>query len=431
MKQLFPEAIQIRADFAEPQRPRLSVAPTPVDHEVGQQQIAEVAAALYPRADELAREIAHTSNREARLSDSVMAHEVCVKMFADNIRSILAAISADVDLDTRPATQAGAHCARNKIALSSAMEACRILFRRLWDVTNEAAMNAAMDGDALHALMVKLRGAEDDSAAAMVSGYRDEHKRLLQSDTSRRALLLDSLLHGRIYDQWSLWEAANLLRLPSDGPYVLIAAEVPNADSEPLPNIESKLRSLDVYSAWRLFPDLQVGIVHVKSDRHLDTVLALVQRTAVKNVGASACFDDLREAPQALHFARITLRGSTDRSAAVSVFDGSILATAAVSAPEVMKKLVTPTLDCFGELPAEQRDVLFQTFRAWLENDASVSAAGEALFCHPNTVRHRLRRIETRTGRSLSRPRDLAELCLAFEVHRQLMYERPAPRAAS
>jgi DNA-binding PucR family transcriptional regulator len=43
------------------------------------------------------------------------------------------------------------------------------------------------------------------------------------------------------------------------------------------------------------------------------------------------------------------------------------------------------------------------------------------LICHPNTVRHRLRRIEKRTNRSLSRPKDVAELCLAFEVHRRLM----------
>ena len=90
------------------------------------------------------------------------------------------------------------------------------------------------------------------------------------------------------------------------------------------------------------------------------------------------------------------MRASADRTAMVTTFDGSILATAAVSAPEVMIKLVNPTLDCFGELPAEQRDVLFQTFEAWLENDASISAAGEALFCHPNTVRHRLRRIENK-----------------------------------
>jgi DNA-binding PucR family transcriptional regulator len=32
-----------------------------------------------------------------------------------------------------------------------------------------------------------------------------------------------------------------------------------------------------------------------------------------------------------------------------------------------------------------------------------------------------LHRIERRTGRSLSSPRDVAELCLAFEVQRRLM----------
>jgi DNA-binding PucR family transcriptional regulator len=40
---------------------------------------------------------------------------------------------------------------------------------------------------------------------------------------------------------------------------------------------------------------------------------------------------------------------------------------------------------------------------------------------YSDAVRHRLRRIEQRTGRSLSRPRDVAELCPAFEVHKRLM----------
>jgi DNA-binding PucR family transcriptional regulator len=35
-------------------------------------------------------------------------------------------------------------------------------------------------------------------------------------------------------------------------------------------------------------------------------------------------------------------------------------------------------------------------------------------------VRHRLRRIEELTSRSLSRPKDIAELCLAFEVEQRL-----------
>jgi hypothetical protein len=47
---------------------------------------------------------------------------------------------------------------------------------------------------------------------------------------------------------------------------------------EPLPEIESKLRSLDIFSAWRLQPDVQVGIVHVASNQNLDRDVALVSR---------------------------------------------------------------------------------------------------------------------------------------------------------
>ena len=124
---------------------------------------------------------------------------------------------------------------------------------------------------------------------------------------------------------------------------------------------------------------------------------------------------------QALRYARVTLHGRADPDSPVSVFDGSILATAAISAPEVMVKLVTPTMQCFADLADDEREILFETFRVWLENDGSLRAVDEVLFCHPNTVRYRLHRIEQRTGRSLSRPRDVAELCLAFEVHRRLM----------
>jgi DNA-binding PucR family transcriptional regulator len=84
---------------------------------------------------------------------------------------------------------------------------------------------------------------------------------------------------------------------------------------------------------------------------------------------------------------------------------------------------VTPTIECFAELADNERNILFDTFRVWLESDGSLRTAGELLFCHPNTVRYRLHRIEQRTGRSLAQPRDVAELSLAFEVHRRLMWE--------
>jgi PucR C-terminal helix-turn-helix domain/GGDEF-like domain len=258
-------------------------------------------------------------------------------------------------------------------------------------------------------------------ATAVVAGYRDEQKRQLLAEESQRSTLIDSLLEGRAFDEWSLREVAGQLRLPIKGPFVVVAAHSPTGGDEPLPEIESKLRSLDISSAWQLLPDLQVGIIHVASDRKLDMVIGLLSRMTTARVGVSAPFKHLRDTPRALHVARVMLRGPTDSTSSVAVFDGTILATAAVSAPEVMVQTVGAALDGFGDLGDQERDLLFETFRVWLDNDASVRGAAEVLICHPNTVRHRLRRIEKHTGRSLSRPKDVAELCLAFEVHRRLM----------
>ena len=258
-------------------------------------------------------------------------------------------------------------------------------------------------------------------ATALVAGYRDEQKRQLLAEVSQRLSQVDALLEGQAFDDWSLRDLAGHLRLPINGPFVVIAGHIPSAGDEPLPEIESKLRSLDIFSAWRRLPDLQVGIVHVASSQGLDRVVALLSRMTTVRVGVSAAFGDLRDAPRALHVARVMLHGPTDSTSSVAVFDGSILATAAVSAPEAMIKTVGAALDGFRDLPDEERVLLFETFQVWQDNDALVSAAAAQLFCHPNTVRHRLRRIEKHTGRSLSRPKDVAELCLAFEVHRRLM----------
>ena len=289
---------------------------------------------------------------------------------------------------------------------------------RVWGL---AAVGSVEPGPMPADTEVRISGFAELIGTAVVAGYRDEQKRQMFDDTSRRPSLIDSLLEGRVFDDCSLSEVAGYLRLPKDGPFVVIAAEVRSGSAEPLSAVGSKLRSLDVYSAWRLLPDWQVGIVHVASDQQLDKVVALLSRTAVDRVGVSARFNDLRETPQALHFAKVTLRSRPDHASRVAVFDGTILATAALAAPDVMVKTTGTALDSFGDLPDEEREILFETFRVWEETDTSVGAAAERLCCHPNTVRYRLRRIEKRTGRSLSRPRDVAELCLAFEVHRRLI----------
>jgi hypothetical protein len=394
-----------------------------MDGERARRQVIEVAEALFARTDELATAVAQAITREVTLyrATEPVPFERVVHGCATNIRSVLNAISAGTEFDPAAAANLGIERACDGVPLAAVMEAYRVGFRALWDAAvKEVTGRAQMNGEAVQLLTTKIFAAQDIFTAAMTAAYRDEQTRRLVGDESEREVLIDSVLHGRLFEQWSIWEAADCLRLPAQGPYVVIAAES-NVGTEALPGIESKLRSMDVFSAWQLLPDLQVGIVHVKSDKQLANVLALVSRMASNRVGVSAQFDDLRDTAQALRYARVTLRGHSDQGPRVTQFDGSILSTAAVSSPEVMVKLAIPIIECFAELTAEERDVLFETFRVWLENDGSLRAVGELLFCHPNTVRYRLHRIEQRTGRSVTRPRDVAELSLAFEVHRLLM----------
>ncbi len=240
---------------------------------------------------------------------------------------------------------AGSLAARvREVGVRTAVGVPVIVDGRVWGL---AAVGSVEPGPMPADTEARISGFAELIGTAVVAGYRDEQKRQMLDDTSRRSSLIDSLLEGRVFDDCSLWEVAGHLRLPKDGPFVVIAAEVGSRGSEPLPVIESKLRSLDVYSAWRLLPDWQVGIVHVASEQQLDKVVALVSRTAVDRVGVSARFDDLRETPQALHFAKMTLRGRPNDASPVAVFDGTILATAALAAPEVMVKSAGTALAVF------------------------------------------------------------------------------------
>ena len=55
---------------------------------------------------------------------------------------------------------------------------------------------------------------------------------------------------------------------------------------------------------------------------------------------------------------------------------------------KVMTKLVAPLLDTLAEIADDERDILLDTFRVWMEN----------CFCQPKKVGYRLHRIQERTG---------------------------------
>jgi hypothetical protein len=392
----------------------------------GDEQTRGIASTLADRVDELAQDVASAVRAEVDFykSTGAVADDDLLASCTENLRFALKSLEDGVAFDTSPAVTTGSRRAAAGIPLPAVMDAYRVASYRLWDaVVDIATEKRGVSRDMVIQATRRIWRFQNLYTDAMANAYRQQNMHQVFEDEAERAALTEALIDGRTITDYSVWEVAQLLRLPLSGPYMVIAAECPTLGKQALPGITAKLRAVDIFSAWRLLPDIQVGVAQVPSSSKRDTMLELFERQAIKRVGVSPQYDQLTNTAQALRYARVALNARSSNNGGVTVFDNSVLAVAAVSAPEVTKKVATVILGQFDDLPTEEKAVLFDTFRAWLANKGSVTNAAAQLHVHPNTVRHRLHRIERHTRRSLAVPDELAEMCLAFAVRENM----PAP----
>src|SRR6476469_6261141 len=385
-----------------------------------------IVSTLAQRVDELAHDVASAVRAEVDFykSTGAVADDDLLASCSENLRFALKSLEDGVAFDTSPAVTTGSRRAAAGIPLPAVMDAYRIGSYRLWDaVVDIATEKRGVSRDMMIEATRRIWRFQNVYTDAMTSAHREQTMHQVLEDEAERAALTEALLDGRHITDYSVWEVAQLLRLPLSGPYIVIAAECPTVGKQALPGISAKLRAVDIFSAWRLLPDIQVGIAQVPSSSKRDAMLELIERHAIERVGVSPQFHELTNTAQALRYARVALNARSSKNGCVTVFDNSVLAVAAVSAPEVTKKVAAVILGQFDDLPTEEKDVLLDTFSGWLANKGSVTNAAAQLHVHPNTVRHRLHRIEQFTGRSLGVPDELAEMCLAFAVRENM----PAP----
>jgi hypothetical protein len=386
--------------------------------------VAELGRLMLARAPELGAEMANLICRQidAYRDGTVVTKEQVVESCVANVTFIFDSLNRGDNVDISPAEHTGTKRALSGVPLPAVMTAYRIGFRFMWEQTLVTARAAAVPTDSILDATAQIFLAQETFNQAMSNAYRQQLTVQILEREEERSALVEALLDRQITDKHSLWEAADLLRLPTSGLYVVVAAELPAIGKLGLPTIESKLSARDIRSAWRLLPDLQVGIVHLggSTKATLATLVEVLENSATARVGISSPFNQLAETSEALRFARLAATGKPSPESLVAVFDDTPLAIAAVSAPTVMAKIRSTVLRRLDELPADEQAILLNTFQAWLQAGGSANETAAKIYCHPNTVRHRLRRIEDLTGRSLSRPTDLAELCLAFEVERRL-----------
>jgi PucR C-terminal helix-turn-helix domain/GGDEF-like domain len=351
-------------------------------------------------------------------ADDVVSADDLRTSVADNVDWILDNLTGDSPVDMRAPEGTGRARAVQGAPLVEVLTAYRVGFAELWSalVATARAIRGISDDVVvdLAGVVFALQNAYSD---ALISAYRDEAQQLLRAQERERAVLLEAILSGAA-TKGALWEVADALRLPLDGAFLVVAAET-ELGHDPLPRVESALAVLDVRSVWRLEADYSLGVLSLPDRARVDVVLHRLDRHATGRIGVSPIFAELRQAAWALRLARLAL-GSRPGGAGVEQFRDSPLGVLVAAAPHAALETARAVLGDVLELPPEDRDLLLRTFEAWVEARGSANAASALLFCHPNTVRYRLRRIESSTGRTLSNPADVAELVTAAHAWSQL-----------
>jgi hypothetical protein len=334
-----------------------------------------------------------------------------------NVEFVLRSIREEQLADVSAAEETGRRRAEQGVPLPYVMAAFRVGFNTIWQrVVDHARRGGTPPSDVLVDVASAVWSDHDTFAEAMASAYRDAAMAQVLRDERERSALVAALLEGRVLEDTTVWDIADLLRLPRRGPFVVVAAESPHIAQEALPDVETRLRVRDIGSAWRLLPELHVGIVRLPGDGRLRQLTGVLAETARARVGVSPVYTLLTETVGALRLARIAMATTAPGHPAVTLFDDHPLAVAAVSAPDAMQHIARTVLGAVLDLPPEQKAVLLQTLAAWRDTGGSATGAGQQLFCHPNTIRQRLRKLESLTGRSLSDPQATAELFLALQA---------------
>ncbi|MCW2680936.1 MAG: regulatory protein, partial [Frankiales bacterium] len=123
------------------------------------------------------------------------------------------------------------------------------------------------------------------------------------------------------------------------------------------------------------------------------------------------------------------LRALPPGEPAVAELDSRLAGALLVTAPDLASRLVQRALGGVLVLEPEERRVLLDTLRAWLDTGGSAGQTAGRLYCHRNTVLNRLRRLEGLTGRSLERVDHLVEWSLALLALDVLPAEAARPPA--
>jgi hypothetical protein len=319
--------------------------------------------------------------------------------------------SESLDLDGPRRT--GAERAEQEVPLPEILRAYRISIAMLWQRVLDRAREAGPSTiDALLNTGVILWEVADNYSQALTEAYRQTVSLRLIADERRRSALVASLQNGPARGQPTAWEIGKLLDMPFDGAFVVIAAEAP------VSRLEDRLRRLDAASAWRAEPDHDLGVVSYGTRRPIEEILTAIAEVAKGRIGVSPPYARLDRTPRATRFALVALEALPAGTVGVNQLEDTPLTELMIGNMDTTRQFVQRVLGAVLRLPDDDRGISLTTAQAWLDAHGSAAEAGRTLYCHENTVRYRMHRLEEHLGGSLDDPLNLAELAAALQAIR-------------
>jgi hypothetical protein len=261
-------------------------------------------------------------------------------------------------------------------------------------------------------------GLTDRYSEVIRESFEDTVRDRFRCSQKARASLLDALFDGGRESLPLTAGIARILDVPERAQFVAVAADVSEEGDDGLADIEARLRSLAIRSAWRRRHERQFGIVVLDGDANAASqrlAEILVDRSKSR-IGFSPYFGDLGDTAEYAGLADVARAALDPHEVGVTRFDDRPLSAVVVANPEIAARAARAVLGPLLALDRAERGAMFETLRAWRDAGGSTVVAAERLFCHRNTVRNRLQRVEAMTGRSLDEPLGCAEVCMALDA---------------
>lgn len=339
-------------------------------------------------------------------------------MVRDNIEF---AFRTEVDGDesaASPPRTAGRIHAERSAPLADLLAAYRLGFALLWEtISGELLAAGVLEPAEVIDAATALFWHSARFGQATTEAHRDTTTEVLLRQEHERSAMVEAVITGTTTERAALWETAGRLGIPHSGHFVVAVADADPFGGDPLPGVTARLRAAGIVSAWRLAPHQAVGVVALR-DADPSAAMTCLHAHATGPVGVSPVFTHLEEAPRAFYLAGVALHSRPNPESRVRRFDDTPIAALVAAAPDAARAIAQNVLGPVLRLPVHDRDTLLETLEAWLRSGGSITEAAAKVYCHPNTVRYRLRKLADYTGRATEDPHATSELDAALQAWR-------------